>query len=90
MILIQFQGENNNETIHSESSFGRGLRPVEMEPQGRRKSSVALRRQLQESDHSPFSVWPSHSARPSPTQPEVSELRRRMSSVIKVEPPPKD
>ncbi|XP_015782992.1 uncharacterized protein LOC107360786 [Tetranychus urticae] len=76
----RLESENNNETIHSESSFGRGLRPVEMEPHGRRKSSVALRRQLQETDHSPFSIWPANSPRPM-GRFEVAEVRRRMSSL---------
>lgn len=57
-----------------------------MEPHGRRKSSVALRRQLQETDHSPFSIWPGSSAGAGRSNGrfEVREVRRRLSSVNKI------
>ncbi|XP_074602663.1 uncharacterized protein LOC141856278 isoform X2 [Brevipalpus obovatus] len=76
---------NYNQTVNSESSITRGMRLEELEPRGRRKSSVLLRRQLQESDHSPFSVWPTNSSRPpnnSVGRFQVSEVRRRMSSLV--------
>ena len=59
-------------------SFNRGLRPQEIESRGRRKSSVALRRELMDTGHLPYSFWPSTSARRN-SRVELNEPRRRMS-----------
>ncbi|RWS05082.1 hypothetical protein B4U79_08841 [Dinothrombium tinctorium] len=68
----------------------RGLKPSEIEARDRRRSSVAFRRTLQDSEHSPFSMWPNSRSR-SPTQRfQVNEVRRRLSQVGKLPPQPEN
>ncbi|RWS26052.1 hypothetical protein B4U80_11055, partial [Leptotrombidium deliense] len=73
-------------TIHSgQGSISelsvRGLKPTELASIDRRRSSVLLRKSLQDAEHSPFSIWPSSDVRKSSATPryQPNEVRRRMS-----------
>lgn len=56
----------------------RGLRPSQIEDIKRRRSSALLRKSLQFSDHSPYSVWPASRPR-TQSSFQVSPIRRRTS-----------
>lgn len=80
--------------LSSTSSVSRGLRPEELDQRitgSGRRSSVMLQKTLKQTDHSPFSLWPSSSNRDGETNACLGsnlssshpgpEFRRRKSSV---------
>jgi hypothetical protein len=73
--------------ISSTSSANRGLRPQDVAA-GSRRNSAMLRKTLKESEHSPFSLWPSRTSREKLSSsssmhldPRDAEFRRRKSAV---------
>lgn len=62
--------------IPSTSSATRGLRPEDLS--GSRRNSTLLRRTLRESEHSPFSLWPTRNSR--------DQLSSASSSHLQVDP----
>ncbi len=72
------EGSTDASTQSSINSTNRGLKPDQIEPRDRRGSSELLRKSLQNSIHSPYSVWPgSHDRFLSPSAAQHQLIRRR-------------
>jgi len=77
-----------NISSNIQPNYDRALSSYEMDNMYRRRNSALLRRTLQESEHSPYSIWPSNfrrptlSARPNtpPSSVNASMRRRRLST----------
>ena len=77
-----------NISSNIQPNYDRGMSSYEMDEMHRRRNSALLRRTLQESDHSPYSIWPSTFRRPTlsarantpPSSTNASMRRRRLST----------
>jgi hypothetical protein len=80
------RGSVDGSQVSDSSLTVRGLKPDELEIKDRRGSSALLRKSLQNSIHSPFSIWPSNQLRPrSPSAILDQNIRRRTSFTPKLQ-----